>query len=127
MNSIVLKGRLTSDIEVKQTQSGVAVAKFSVAVDRDFSKEKEVDFIPCTAWRTTAEFLGKYFRKGQEVLLNGRLLTNKFTDKDGNNRTSYDVMVEKVEFCGSKAQSAGVEQGGFTPIADEAVSDDVPF
>ena len=80
MNSIVLKGRLTSDIEIKQTQSGVAVTKFSVAVDRDFSKEKEVDFIPCTAWRQTAEFLGKFFRKGQEILLSGRLLTNKFTD-----------------------------------------------
>ena len=127
MNSVILKGRLTADIEVKQTQSGVTVAKFSVAVDRDFSKEKEVDFIPCTAWRQTAEFLGKYFRKGQEVLLNGRLLTNKFTDKDGNNRTSYDVMVEKVEFCGSKTNNGGGEQSGFTPIAEEAVSDDVPF
>lgn len=127
MNSIVLKGRLTSDIEVKQTQSGVAVTKFSVAVDRDFSKEKEVDFIPCTAWRQTAEFLGKFFRKGQEILLSGRLLTNKFTDKDGNNRIGYDVMVDKVEFCGSKANNGGGEQGGFTPISDEAVSDDVPF
>lgn len=127
MNSIVLKGRLTSDIEVKQTQSGVSVAKFSVAVDRDFSKEKEVDFIPCTAWRQTADFLGKFFRKGQEILLSGRLLTNKFTDKDCNNRIGYDVMVDKVEFCGSKASNSNNEQGGFTPIADEAVSDDVPF
>ena len=127
MNSIVLKGRLTSDIEVKQTQSGVAVTKFSVAVDRDFSKEKEADFIPCTAWRQTAEFLGKFFRKGQEILLSGRLLTIKFTDKDGNNRIGYDVMVDKVEFCGSKASNGNNEQSGFTPIADESVSDDVPF
>lgn len=127
MNSIVLKGRLTSDIEVKRTQSGVAVAKFSVAVDRDYSKEKEADFIPCTAWRQTADFLGKFFRKGQEILLSGRLLTNKFTDKDGNNRIGYDVMVDKVEFCGSKASNGNNEQSGFTPIPDEAVDDDVPF
>lgn len=105
MNQIVIMGRLTADPELKETTSGKSVTSFSVAVQRDYAneqKEREVDFIPVVAWRSTAEFVCRYFAKGQMIALTGRLQSRKYTDKEGNNRTAYDVVADRVYFTGSK-------------------------
>lgn len=107
MNRVILKGRLTADPELKNTQSGVNVLSFSIAVNRRFSKEKEVDFINCQAWRSTAEFIGKYFVKGQEILICGSLQVRKWDDENGNKRYATEVIVDEVDFCGYKNGNAG--------------------
>lgn len=113
LNKIVIMGRLTRDPESRRTGSGVEVANFTVAVDRDFSGpsgEKETDFIDCVAWRKTAEFIGKYFRKGSLAVVSGRLQIRSWTDKDGGKRRSAEVVADNVYFGGSKRKSGGGEQ-----------------
>ena len=108
MNTICLMGRLTADPELRSTQSGVAVTSFKLAVDRDYTpkgQEKQADFIPVVAWRQTAEFVCKYFRKGQRAALTGSLQIRQYTDRDGNNRTAYEVVAEHVFFAESKKDS----------------------
>ena len=111
MNSICLMGRLTGDPELKTTQSGISVTSFTVAVDRAFrskDQERQTDFIPCTAWRGTAEFITRYFRKGQRIALQGSLQSRSYTTNDGSKRTAYDVVVDNAFFCESKGgQTAG--------------------
>ena len=110
LNSIALMGRLTRDPELRHTQSGVAVASFSLAVDRDFKSqdgERETDFIDIVAWRSTAEFVSKYFVKGQMAVVNGRLQMRDWTDKDGNKRRSAEVVADNVYFGESKRESGG--------------------
>ena len=105
MNSICLMGRLTGDPELKTTQSGVSVTSFSVAVDRAFrskDQERQTDFINCVAWRGTAEFITRYFRKGQRIALHGSLQTRNYTANDGSKRTVYEVVVDNAFFCESK-------------------------
>lgn len=97
MNNICLIGRLTADPELRQTQSGISLVRFTLAVERPSNRE-ETDFIPCAAWRQTAEFLSKYFRKGQRVGLTGTLTSRKYTDKDGKPRTAYEVTADRAEF-----------------------------
>lgn len=109
MNKIVLMGRLTADPETKATPNGTSVTAFSIAVDRRFAaagQEKQTDFIPCIAWRSTADFIGKYFTKGSAICIDGALQTRKYIDKEGNNRTAFEVVVDNAEFAGSKATSA---------------------
>lgn len=116
MNCVQLVGRLTSTPELKQTQSGIATTRFTVAVDRRYQKngeEKQADFINCVAWRQTAEFVCKYFTKGQRIGLDGRIATGKYQDKDGNTRFTTDVDVNNVEFVESK----GSNGGGYTKAA----------
>lgn len=99
MNSVCLLGRLTADPELRTTQNGISVTNFTVAVDRSYTpkgQEKQADFIPAQAWRHTAEFLCKYFRKGQRIALTGSLQTRSYTDRDGNKRTAYEVVAEHV-------------------------------
>lgn len=114
MNLCVFKGRLTADPELRQTPSNISVTKFTVAVDRITGKdgEKQADFIRCTAWRATAEFVSKYFAKGQEICFRGQLRNNDYTDGNGVKHYSYEVMVDNVEFCGSKNSNGGGETGG---------------
>lgn len=104
MNLCAFKGRLVADPELRQTASNISVTKFTVAVDRITGKdgEKQADFIRCTAWRATAEFVSKYFVKGQEICFRGQLRNNDYTDENGVKHYSYDVMVDNVEFCGKK-------------------------
>lgn len=104
LNHIVIMGRLTRDPELRQTGSGVSVANFSVAVDRDFSKgeEKETDFIDCVAWRHTGEFVSKYFTRGSLIVVSGRLQVRSYTDKDGNNRRAAEIVADNCYFGGSK-------------------------
>ena len=110
MNSICLMGRLTGDPELKTTQSGVSVTSFSVAVDRAYrskDQERQTDFINCVAWRGTAEFISRYFRKGQRIALQGSLQSRKYTANDGSQRTVYEVVVDNAFFCESKGSVAG--------------------
>ena len=111
LNHITIMGRLTRDPELRRTGSGVAVASFTLAVDRDFSGrdggEKEVDFIDCVAWRNTGEFVSKYFTKGQMAVASGRLQIRSWTDKDGNKRRTAEVVADNVYFAGSKPDGSG--------------------
>lgn len=107
LNHIVLMGRLTRDPELRRTGSGVAVASFSLAVDRDFAAangERETDFIDIVAWRNTAEFVSKYFTKGRMAVVSGRLQIRPWTDKEGNKRRSAEVVADNVYFGDSKRE-----------------------
>ena len=108
LNHIVIMGRLTRDPELRRTGSGLPVASFSVAVDRDFGKnengEKETDFIDCVAWRQTGEFVSKYFTKGRMAVVSGRLQIRSWTDKDGNKRRTAEVVADNVYFGDSKRE-----------------------
>ena len=111
LNHITIMGRLTRDPELRRTGSGVAVASFRVAVDRDFAPkdggERKADFIDCVAWRQTGEFISKYFTKGRMIVVDGRLEMRDWTDKDGNKRTSAEVVVANAYFGDSKRDSDG--------------------
>ena len=136
MNSVKLSWRLTRDPELKQTQAGVPVASFGLAVDRKFNRD-EADFIPITAWRKTAEFVAKYFHKGQRVIISeGRIRVTPYTDRDGNKRTHFEVVADEVEFGESKRapedQEAGsvaadyMTSGQFEELGEEDPGD-LPF
>ncbi|MBR3949134.1 MAG: single-stranded DNA-binding protein [Oscillospiraceae bacterium] len=111
LNHIVIMGRLTRDPELRRTGSGIAVASFTVAVDRDFGGrdggEKETDFIDCVAWRQTGEFVSKYFAKGRMIVVSGRLQIRSWTDKDGNKRRTAEVVADNVYFGDSKRDNDG--------------------
>ena len=110
LNHIDLMGRLTRDPELRRTQSGIAVASFTLAVDRDYqtkdSGEKQTDFVDIVAWRNTAEFVSKYFTKGRMAVVSGRLQMRDWTDKDGNKRRSAEVVADSVYFGDSKKDGA---------------------
>lgn len=130
MNNVVLKGRLTRDVDLRYTQGSEpkAYCMFSVAVNR--MKQGECDFINCKAWGKTAELIGQYFKKGQEILLQGRIEVST-QDTDGIKKTFTNVVADRVEFCGSKADNAGGSNDnqsatGFTPTNYDE-DDDLPF
>lgn len=156
MNKVILMGRLTRDPEYSQTPSGVAVTRFSIAVNRRFAKEgqQQADFINCTAWRQQAEFVYKYFKKGSMIALVGSIQTRSWDGADGKKQYATDVVVDEVHFTGSRAEtgtSAGILDGdshvsrrsemnvspanateGFDDISfdggsDLAFDDDLPF
>ena len=135
LNKVILCGRLTADIELKRTQSGVSVCSFTLAVNRKYQKENEqqqADFINCVAWRSTAEFISKYFCKGSSICICGSIQTRNYTDKDGNKRTAFEVVVDEANFVDSKGESSTGADVGYTPANDpryEEVSpdDDLPF
>ena len=108
MNNVQLIGRLTADPELKHTQSGTACTRFNIAVDRRVKQgeEKQTDFITVVAWQQRAEFICKYFSKGQKIALTGSIRTGSYTDRDGNKRNTFEVWAENVEFCESKAEKA---------------------
>ena len=110
MNKIMLIGRLTKDPELRYTQSGTAVASFTLAVDRRFSNqngERETDFINCVAWNKSAEFVANYFHKGKQMALEGRLQVRSYDGNDGQRRWVTEVVAEQIEFVGSKSDNAG--------------------
>lgn len=113
LNKIVVMGRLTRDPELKNTQSGISCTSFSIACDRDFKNketgEKECDFFNVQAWRQTAEFICKYFSKGRMIVIDGRLQARKYQDKNGNNRTATEIIVDHAYFGDAKQDnSSGV-------------------
>ena len=143
VNSVVLMGRLTADPELKTTPSGVSVTSFSIAVDRSYAKQGEdraTDFINIVAWRQSAEFITRFFRKGSMIAVEGSIQTRNYTDKDGNKRTAFEVVVNRASFCGSKnetgtngprfdapqqgASYTNASEGDFESIVDD---DDLPF
>ena len=123
LNHIVIMGRLGKDPELRRTQSGVAVATFNVAVDRDFKDkatgQRATDWITCVAWRSTAEFVEKYFAKGSQVLVAGRLPMRDWTDKDGNKRISAEVQADNVYFAGAKTEGGQRELPEFEVMDDD--------
>ena len=140
LNIIVLQGRLVRDPEMRSTQSGVAVASFTLAVDRDFGGrdggEKQTDFIDCTAWRHTAEFVSKYFSKGRMAGVSGRLQIDNYTDNDGNKRKAAKVIADNIYFGDSKkdgiAGGQSDEAASFTPasagfVPVEVDNSELPF
>ncbi|MCH5202740.1 MAG: single-stranded DNA-binding protein [Oscillospiraceae bacterium] len=143
MNNIILAGRLTKETELKVTSSAIEYMQFNLAVNRSYTKqgeERKVDFIPCKAWQKTAVFINEHFNKGDGIVLSGRLESNSYVDHDGNNRTFYEVVVERVEFPQGKSQqnnnilSAPVTQPVLTqttvPLSSfqkDLPSDDLPF
>lgn len=120
LNHIVIMGRLTRDPELRRTNSGVAVARFCVAVDRDFAPkdggERKADFINCVAWRQTGEFISKYFAKGRVIVVDGRLEMRDWTDKDGNKRTSAEINVANAYFGDSKREGRDQNQSQTAPV-----------
>lgn len=136
LNQITIMGRMVKDPELRHTNSGTAVASFTLAVDRDFkndSGEKETDFIDCVAWRGTAEFVDKYFSKGSMAVVSGRLQIRSYTDKDGNKRKAAEIVANNVYFADSKktAQSGtSADTDAFTGGSDIVPIDDndkLPF
>ena len=104
INSVILTGRLTTNPELKHTQNGVAVTNFNIAVDRKVKsgEEKQTDFLSVVAWRQTAEFITNYFTKGQMIGIEGSVQTRKYQDKEGNNRTTFEIVANNVHFMESK-------------------------
>lgn len=156
LNTVILMGRLTADPELRTTQSGVSVASFTLAVERDYraqgSDRRETDFIDIVAWRNTADFVCRYFQKGQMAAVHGRLQVRSYQDKDGNNRRAWEIVADNIYFADSKSsrgeggnttssyrydtpsydaparteQAASLSNGSagdFEPVAD----DDLPF
>lgn len=126
LNHITIMGRLTRDPELRRTGSGVAVASFTVAVDRDFGNngEKETDFIDCVAWRQTGEFVSKYFTKGSMIIVSGRLQIRSWNDKDGNKRRTAEVVADNCYFGESKKYDIAPSGGFQTQSQDFARLDD---
>ncbi len=122
LNKIFLMGRLTRDPELRRTQTGTAVASFTLAVDRDFkdknSGERATDFINVVAWRQTGEFVSRYFTKGRMAVVEGRLQMRDWTDKDGNKRTTAEVVADNVYFGDSKKEA----EPGYNPAVAPAPS-----
>lgn len=132
LNKIILMGRLTRDPELRRTQSGTAVTSFSLAVDRDYKAqdgERETDFIDIVAWRSTAEFVSKYFSKGRMAVVEGRLQVRDWTDKDGNKRRSTEVLADSVYFGDSKRSESDTQAAAgqeFQELPDEEKGE-LPF
>ena len=133
MNNICIIGRLCAQPEIKTTTSGVSVCSVNVAVDRDYkvNGEKATDFIPCVFWRGTAEFVEKYFSKGDMIAVVGSLESRKYKDKGGNNRTVWEVKADKVSFCGGKKEvsqdNTQDNTQDFEDVSDELSGEDIPF
>lgn len=133
LNHITIMGRLTRDPELRRTGSGLAVASFTVAVDRDWPSketgEKETDFIDCVAWRQTGEFVSKYFTKGSMIVVSGRLQIRGWTDKDGNKRKTAEIVADNVYFGESKKKETAptTTSTSFNPIVYPTTSDFAMF
>ena len=135
MNVAILMGRLTADPELKHTPNNVAVTSFTIAVARSYAKAgeaRQTDFIDIVAWRSTAEFICKYFRKGQMIALQGSIQTRSYTDKQGNKRKAFEVVADGVHFCGGKSEEKTSDTAYAAPQEapehiDVTDDDDLPF
>ena len=123
LNTVILMGRLTADPELRTTNNNLSVLSFSVAVDRNYQaqgQERQADFINCVAWRQNADFISKYFRKGQMIAIEGSIQTRSYEDKNGNKRTAFEVIVNRASFCGSTNESGAAGNGYSAPAAQPA-------
>ena len=131
MNIVAIMGRLTADPELRTTSSGTSVTSFTVAVDREFKKD-ETDFLNVVAWRQTADFITRYFKKGKMIAIVGSIQTRVYEDKNGNKRTATEIIAEKASFCGDKneggkdtAEARKTEINAVFDDADDGI--DLPF
>lgn len=140
LNSCTIQGRLAADPQLRQTTSGKNVASFRVACARNYGQDTATDWLDCVAWGKTAEFVNKYFRKGEQILLLGSIQTREYQDKNGNNRKAVEINAERVFFCGGKQTQGNAEtpaqshtaanestldtSNGFAPIEED---EDLPF
>ena len=137
LNNAVIMGRICNDLELRKTQSGIDVTRFTVAVDRGYAKqgeEKKTDFIPVTAWRGTAEFVSRYFKKGSMIAVQGAIQTGSY-EKDGVKRNTFEIVADNVSFCGGKNDGQGDNSPQIKPQGTETAHydtsyndmDDLPF
>ena len=127
LNKIIVMGRIVNDIELKKTQSGVEVCSFKVACDRDFKSadgKKECDFIPVDAWRNTAVLVSRFMSKGRMVVVDGKLQSRQWTDKNNNKRTEWEIQADNVYFADSKQSNSGIQSSG---VANENTHNNVEF
>lgn len=132
LNKIIVCGRMTADPELRSTPQGKNVTSFTLAVDRDFKQngEKETDFINCVAWNNTADFVARYFSKGNMAIVSGRLQTRRYETQDGQKRTATEVIAENVYFCEGKKdkeETGAPLPTGFEGVEIDASDDDLPF
>ncbi len=131
MNKIILIGRLTRNPEIVELDSGKGLTKFTLAVDKQFRPDAPADFFDCSAWEKTGEFCSKWFSKGQKVAVVGRMESRKYEDRDGNNRTAWDVTIESAHFADSKKEREPGEDDDYEEPADDldlnGDDDDLPF
>lgn len=123
INNVVLMGRLTADPELRTTTSGISTSRFTIAVDRDYvrnGEERQADFIRVVAWRQTAEFICRYFKKGSMIAVTGSIQTGSYDDKNGNRVYTTDVVVDRASFCGSKNETGAASAGGAAPAYQTA-------
>ena len=129
MNKIILVGRLTKDPEVRSTSAGFPTANFTVAVNRNFKNKDgnyDADFLPCVAFRQTADFISKFFKKGNMICLDGRVQTRSYDAQDGSKRYVTEVVVENVEFVGGKNDSSSTPNNDYVDEPSEAPIDEMP-
>ena len=132
LNNLTISGRLTADPEVRRTPNGVSVTNFSIAVDRDYDKEK-ADFFRCVSWRSTADFIGKYFKKGNRIEIAGHLENSEWTDKEGNKRVTTEIVADRAYFCESRKSEAAPDgafydfNGPVEQMETDADENDLPF
>ena len=134
LNFSAIQGRLTRDVEVRRTGSGISVANFTVAVDRDVKGQdgnKETDFFDCVAWRGTADFVSKYFHKGSQIIVAGKMQSRKWTDKNGNRRVDWNIVAKDVEFGRKKGERSGSGDSNSGSSGSDSLTDvsseDLPF
>lgn len=130
LNEVRLCGRLTADVELKQTPNGTPVCSFSIAVNRDVAKDKpqKADFIDCVAWRGTAEFISKYFKKGSSIYVQGSLEKRSWTDNNEQKRYTIEVIVEKAKFVDNKSEETpSFVPDAYTNFEDVKEDEDLPF
>ena len=129
LNCAVIMGRLTADPELKTTQSGKSVCSFTVAVERNYApqgQERQTDFIDVVAWRQTAEFVTKYFRKGQMIAVQGSIQVRPYEDRNGNKRTATEINADQISFCGSKAEEGSQRNPAEYPPETRQVQSETP-
>ena len=128
LNKTILMGRLTRDPELRHTQSNIPVATFTLAVDRGYTTDNpQADFINIVAWRGTAEFVSKWFKKGQLVAISGRIQSRNYTDKNGNNRTAVEVVADECFFAEGKKTNTAPIVDCDEPVFEEVLLDDEPL
>lgn len=131
LNAVCLMGRLVADPELRHTQSQIPVTSFRIAVDRTYqpkgAEQRQADFLDIVAWRNTAEFVCRYFRKGQLIAVQGSIQTRKYTDKDGNNRTAFEIVADNVFFAEPKRDGASSGQGYGSQVPPQPTESAVAF
>ena len=132
LNKVILAGRLTADVELKATPSGVSVCSFTLAINRKYSKDgnQQTDFINCVAWRNTAEFIARYFKKGSALCISGSIEVRSWTDSNNQKRYATEVVADEAMFVDGKNDSQGTEAPSFNNapnFTEQSPDDDLPF